>query len=411
MEKQFSTCEVDGKYKIVFAPKHRCGNGISSGRLDMIKALLVDDEKIELEGLRDLIPWDKLGIKVIGEASDGMKALKLADALRPDIIISDIKMPGMDGIELIKRLTAIVPKSKVIFVSAYQDFGYAKNAVMLNAFGYVLKPIDFDELFELLDKAVSKIREANNDLRQRKLLLNEVKENQFFLQQQYLHDLVSSSQSFGDEKLMEKAKQLEINFINGSFYTAAVYVDAYKTYEEFISEEGKQFINKNLLNLLKEISVEDAVIYALQIENGLYSLILNTRKPYSDFKDMLVRALETFIKNVQKNFGETVTIGVSDASPNISGVQSMYRQALSVINYKWYLGKGRIIFPSDTVCPQENCTIDFHITDKIHKIVQITLTGDFNLLEENIRKFVKSLITSGNSSPQNIICFLYMYVH
>ncbi len=111
-----------------------------------MKLLIVDDEKITREGLLEAIDWNELGITDIRLAEDGQKALDLIESFSPDIVLSDVRMPQLSGIEMAERLSELLPGSELIFMSGYSDKEYLKAAIRLNAVSYVEKPIDVDEL-------------------------------------------------------------------------------------------------------------------------------------------------------------------------------------------------------------------------------------------------------------------------
>jgi two-component system response regulator YesN len=121
----------------------------------MIKLLIVDDEIFTREGIIEQISWSKLGIDQIEEAFDGINALEIADSYSPDILLTDVRMPRMDGIELSYKLRELFPDCEVIFMSGYSDKEYLKAAIKLKAISYVEKPIDLDELEIALKNAVS----------------------------------------------------------------------------------------------------------------------------------------------------------------------------------------------------------------------------------------------------------------
>lgn len=123
-----------------------------------MKVLLVDDEILTIRMLQTLLPWKELGLELVGYAQDGHEAYRkiLEDA--PDIVISDIKMPGMSGIELLKKITALSSGIRTILMSAYADFSYAKEAMKSGCYDYILKPVDETELEQVLRKAVSDIQ-------------------------------------------------------------------------------------------------------------------------------------------------------------------------------------------------------------------------------------------------------------
>ncbi len=112
----------------------------------MIKVLIVDDEKYVRMGIRSETDWSLIGCEVVGEAPNGAAGLEMAQELRPDLVISDIRMPKMDGIEMAGKLLEKYPATKVIFLTAYSEFEYARAAVRIGVSDYLLKPFKDGEL-------------------------------------------------------------------------------------------------------------------------------------------------------------------------------------------------------------------------------------------------------------------------
>jgi len=127
--------------------------------LKQYKVLLVDDEKLQLETLRDYIDWEEMNLQVIGTCKNGREALKNTLELRPDIVLTDVKMPIMDGLEFARQLKSYNTKTKVVFLSGYDEFRFVKSALNTDASGYLLKPIDVDELKDVVSKLIIKIEE------------------------------------------------------------------------------------------------------------------------------------------------------------------------------------------------------------------------------------------------------------
>lgn len=119
------------------------------------KVILVEDELITLEELQVTIPWQELGLEVIATADDGLKGEKLIKELKPDIIVTDIRLPGQDGLTMLSH----VPEPFAIILSGHTDFKYAKMAIQLGVINYMEKPIDNDELIASLKKAIERIEE------------------------------------------------------------------------------------------------------------------------------------------------------------------------------------------------------------------------------------------------------------
>lgn len=134
----------------------------------MLKVFLVEDESIMREGLRDNIPWETYGYQFAGEASDGEMALPLIRKVRPDVLITDIKMPFMDGLELSQIVTKEFPNTKIIIISGYDDFEYARKAIDIGVEQYLLKPVTKQSLTKVLETISEKIeaqKEQTADLR------------------------------------------------------------------------------------------------------------------------------------------------------------------------------------------------------------------------------------------------------
>ncbi|WP_308635450.1 response regulator transcription factor [Paenibacillus silvisoli] len=117
----------------------------------MLHVLVVDDRPAVTEGLRKLIPWNKLDADLIGEARNGKDALELAKTEKPDLIITDVKMPIMDGIELCREVQALLPQTKLIILTAYDDFAYARSAIQYGVTDYILKPIDRTKINQIIE--------------------------------------------------------------------------------------------------------------------------------------------------------------------------------------------------------------------------------------------------------------------
>ncbi|MBR6959215.1 MAG: response regulator, partial [Clostridiales bacterium] len=109
--------------------------------MDSIKVFICEDESIVREGLRDMIPWEKYGFEFVGDAPDGEMALPMIRELKPDVLITDITMPFMDGLALSKVVISELPDIKIVIISGYSDFEYARQAIELGVEQYLLKPV------------------------------------------------------------------------------------------------------------------------------------------------------------------------------------------------------------------------------------------------------------------------------
>lgn len=143
----------------------------------MLRAVLVDDEELSVRMLESIIDWNRCGVEIVGTARNGEDTLHLLGELQPDMVLTDIKMPGIDGIELMRRAKSISPQTEFILVSAYADFAYARDALSLGGASYLLKPVDEFELEKSVKQLVGKInaqqvsqRLVENSQRQRDMM-------------------------------------------------------------------------------------------------------------------------------------------------------------------------------------------------------------------------------------------------
>lgn len=204
-----------------------------------IKVLIVDDEQIIREGLRLTIDWEKYGFTVIGATSNGEKALRLCEEQTPDLVITDIRMPVMDGLELTKELIARYPKIKIIILSAYDDFKYAQKAISYGASEYLLKSeLECEHLLMLALKA------AENIFSERKLQLESEQYKQQFarhlveLQSNLCWNLLISPQY--PREIKEEISRLSMDLREDKLFLVHVYMEndkpAEKSPESGISE-------------------------------------------------------------------------------------------------------------------------------------------------------------------------------
>ena len=136
----------------------------------MLKIFLVEDESIMREGLRDNMPWQQFGYEFVGEATDGETALPLIRKIKPDVLLTDIKMPFMDGLSLSRIVAKEFPNMKIIILSGYDDFEYARQAIQIGVEQYILKPVTR----ETLKKVLSEVKDKIDSEREKKINLEKM---------------------------------------------------------------------------------------------------------------------------------------------------------------------------------------------------------------------------------------------
>ncbi len=123
----------------------------------MYRVILVDDERLIIRGLSTVVPWAELGCEVAGTAHDGAAGLELIRSLRPDIVLTDIRMPNMDGLTMLAAIRSEFPEIQMSVLTAYRDFEYARQAITLGVCRYLLKPSNLEELKEAIRQMVSRL--------------------------------------------------------------------------------------------------------------------------------------------------------------------------------------------------------------------------------------------------------------
>ena len=179
----------------------------------MVKVFLVEDEAIIRHGIRDNIDWASHGFEFAGEAGDGEYAYPLILKAQPDILVTDIKMPFMDGLELSRLVKKTLPRTRIIVLSGYNEFEYAKEAIKIGISDYLLKPVSSEGLIDALKKAADEIREERENSR--------LLERYFVSYEKYTEFLDKTDYSGVDRKLINDFLKL------GSVEECSPFVEEY----------------------------------------------------------------------------------------------------------------------------------------------------------------------------------------
>ena len=172
------------------------------------KVFLVDDEIVIREGIRNNVRWDECGFVLCGEAPDSEIALSMIQDLKPDILITDIRMPFMDGLELCRRMASTMPWIHIIILSGHDDFGYAQEAISLGVKEYLLKPIAATELETVLGRIARNIEQERLQQADLTALKNQLESSSRLMRE---HCILSLLDGFCENELLAQAQDLHIN--------------------------------------------------------------------------------------------------------------------------------------------------------------------------------------------------------
>lgn len=185
----------------------------------MYKVFLADDEIVVREGIRSNFPWEQTDFVLAGEAPDGEMALSMLQDIKPDILITDIRMPFMDGLELCRAVSATMPWLYIVILSGYDDFAYAREAISLGVKEYLLKPVSGQELLLVLNHIAERIREDKRQQANLRTYRDQIASSGQLLKERLLTDLISGS---NETEVTERARALQMSVIAGRYLTMVI---------------------------------------------------------------------------------------------------------------------------------------------------------------------------------------------
>jgi two-component system, response regulator YesN len=195
------------------------------------KAFFVEDEIVTREGIRDNVDWKGNGFEFSGEAPDGEMALPLLQAAQPDLLITDIKMPFMDGLELCRIVRERMPWMKVVILSGHDEFEYAQKAINLGVTEYLLKPVTANDLHQVLQRIAAQLDREKQEQAHLEKLRHQVEENQAALREKLLLNLVVGAVSSAEA--IEKGHLLGLDLVAGYYLALVIQIDLRTPLEPF----------------------------------------------------------------------------------------------------------------------------------------------------------------------------------
>ncbi len=298
----------------------------------MYKVVVVDDETWICKLIRKIVNWEDMGFKIIADAGDGVSALELVKEHRPDLVITDIRMPSLDGIGLIKSVRELGFDTEFIIISGYSDFEYAKSAIKYYAFGYIVKPLDKDEFQEILLSVKEKIQKKY-------AMETKIENSELQMLEQEIKKIID---------LKNKNICVEnLNQVYGTNFGDGEYCVAISKQDFLFREKCDSYDNTDLLKLLTEIKESHSeklkeLVHFTDGAGDKYIFVLNFIDREFVLQEM--RRILTKIQEKRKSQEQfSLTIGVGQSVSNINQIGMSYRSALCAINARMVMGTGNII--------------------------------------------------------------------
>lgn len=185
--------------------------------------MIVEDVEVIRNMLVNTMDWASIGVKVSGFAENGKQALEIMDQVAPEILLTDIRMPLLDGLQLIKEAEVRYPGIKSVILTAHSDFEYAKSAIKLDVVDFVLKPIDMDELAQAIQKAKKILEKEREEQKQQQIILGIMNEKFHNLNER--EDLMNLQGSMKNKKIIETS----MNYIKANLHTNMMVEDVAET--------------------------------------------------------------------------------------------------------------------------------------------------------------------------------------
>lgn len=344
--------------------------------MELLRLLLLDDEYIILEGLKDTYDWEKMGYRVVGAYTDAETALSELNQTMPQVILSDIRMKNMDGLEFYRQVQEEIPNCMAIFVSAYRDFDYAKKACELGAFGYLSKPFKDHEITDLMTRAHDAYTEQKQAIRGylvAKYLTSQ--KNIFFINEMVEKYAKQQIDSEGIERLLDFATGKPSNGLQ--YICAIVDLDLEYALHNELEYEATRF---ELFEKI-EISIRNRYpVWSFLQDNGskVYVVCISESEGHPKIQELIAEVER------QKNM-ELLSV-VSHTYNGLAGILSAFRQAKQL--YEILLGFGNVgkLNPDDTGFIDRGS-----INNREAQIVDAIRRNDAEGLKDRYKQFVNDL--------------------
>lgn len=306
----------------------------------MYKVMIVEDELLVRAGVRSSINWDKYNMTIVKEASNGQSALDYYLTDRPDVVLTDIKMPVMDGLALIKKIRELSQDTKIIILSCVEDFHLAQEAIKLGVQDYILKlTMTTEEMENVLKKVKAELDQITGHSASapyvRKITTEYLGKKLF---DYLLYDLGSP------EAVTKLFKNSLISFEPEDIYLVIMKVEQYENLQHLYQDEQGQLIQFTLLNVINEILTRSRIGFALHESNSRFLLLFGRNASKADTgKEDILKILEDIRQIIKNYFNVSTTFALSEKGRDLTVLKDLYRQCQLCFRYDFFIGTDRTI--------------------------------------------------------------------
>lgn len=380
---------------------------MSQGRVNgMLKVLIADDEKMICSLISQLLDWNALGYEIVGMAYTGVDAYEMIRKEQPDVIISDIRMPGYDGIELIKRTKEAGIEAEFVMISGFKQFEYAQNAMKYGVKYYLLKPIEEDKLQEIAEEIKDSILSRKQHDHYRNQLELEIQETRDKMKKRFL-----TSMLFGEHESRKIADCNSINqeystsFKEGVFQAVFIKVDTDGGEEESIGSMIEKL--EKYTDILGDVCEEHITT---EMHSGIITLVNYKFEQEALVRKKIEEMYEEIKKYIDRFEGFSVVLGVGRKMDHFLESNLCLQTAIDAIKYRIRISNTNIIYLENYQF--EPYDIDKIVTEgKKQAYLSKVVSGDIRGAQECLAATLREIRYSGGSySPILFFDILIAYV-
>lgn len=355
--------------------------------MNEIKVFLVEDEMVIRRGIKNSIDWEKEGYIFCGEASDGELAYPMIIKEKPDILITDIRMPFMDGLELCKLVKKELPNIKILILSGYDEFDYAKEAMRLGVTEYLLKPISSGKLLEALNGVSESIRREKEDKDLVRKYMEEMRENTEHEKQKFFEQMIAGNLSMADA--LETGKKYEMNLSAGMYNLLL-----------FRFTLGKENRKSGELLGEAEYAIEkltERLEYVFEFQRGVEGWAFLLMADNEEQMSERVKELSKDLEEIMKNYSTIAYFGgIGQPVARLRELEESFREAERALAARFTMELNRIISVEDIRMAQNVDTLDD---------IEITSFGEIEKTRTMLEKFLN------NGAEDEIDEFVDVYIN
>lgn len=307
----------------------------------MYRLLIVEDEQLERQAIRYIVEKYCADIDIIGETGDGDSAVDIAGAERPDIIVMDIRIPGINGLEAIKRIKRFAPECAIVILTAFDEFSYAREAVTLGAAEYLLKPVRPEELAKVLSQVVGRLKITDEKRTEEAQLRQYLNGAMPFIQMSFIHDLLSGY--FDDLELLRQRAA----FLGLRTDPAVVIVLGVDQFNPLVMDEDelkKQVLKQKIYRSVCAAAGEEALVTPFANDKIIVVLGAEQGQSRRAVKDKARAAAERIRDRLAAELRQTATVGVGCYHEDARDIHKSYLEAMRAYQQSFFFGADQIFF-------------------------------------------------------------------